>query len=247
MLKKFFGVPLLLLSFLFLCCKSAEPDLTYTTEDLELIRISDKSYVHVSYLQLSNGSRFACNGLVYVNDGKAVVFDSPAEPEVARALISWLSDSNKLKIKAFVANHFHNDCIGGIEVFHQEGVKSYGNLETQDRIKNPGKRLGQTFEDTLSLKVGDALIINRYFGEAHTTDNIVSYIPSEKLLFGGCMVKSLGATKGNLEDANTEAWSNTVKHIKKAYPQLKIVIPGHGDVGDTSLLDYTIDLFSPDQ
>jgi metallo-beta-lactamase class B len=31
--------------------------------------------------------------------------------------------------------------------------------------------------------------------------------------------------------------------IKKAFPNLKKVIPGHGEIGDTALLDYTIQLF----
>jgi metallo-beta-lactamase class B len=53
----------------------------------------------------------------------------------------------------------------------------------------------------------------------------------------------LNASKGYLGDANTADWSNTVEKIKKEYPNLKIVVPGHGEFGDQKLLDYTIKLF----
>ena len=244
--KKIYAPLLLLLSVFLINCKSEDTDLTYNTEELKLVQVSKNSYVHISYLELKDGRRFPCNGLVYVNDNEAIVFDSPTEPKIAETLISWLSDTHNLKITAFVANHFHNDCIGGIETFHKSGITSYGHIKTQERIEQKKKALKRTFRDSLTLKVGKGIIVNRYFGEAHTPDNIVSYIPDEKLLFGGCMIKSLEAAKGNLEDANLAEWANTVSRIKAAYPDLKTVIPGHGSFGNTSLLDYTIQLFSED-
>ena len=73
----------------------------------------------------------------------------------------------------------------------------------------------------------------------------MTWIPSEHILFGGCQVKSLGSAKGNLADANVDAWSETTRRIKAAYKDARIVVPGHGDAGTTELLDYTIRLFGP--
>jgi metallo-beta-lactamase class B len=58
-------------------------------------------------------------------------------------------------------------------------------------------------------------------------------------------MKELGASKGYLGDANVGEWPTTVGKVKAAYPQVKWVVPGHGKVGDASLLDYTIRLFMP--
>ncbi len=99
------------------------------------------------------------------------------------------------------------------------------------------------FELKNELEIGGEQIINRHFGEAHTKDTIISYIPSEGLFFGGCMIKSLKASKGNLEDANLADWSNTVQNIKDNYPNLKVVVPGHSKHRNSELLDYTIELF----
>jgi metallo-beta-lactamase class B len=76
---------------------------------------------------------------------------------------------------------------------------------------------------------------------------VVGYFDKEQVLFGGCLIKELDATKGYLGDALVGEWSATVEQVKNAYPKLKWVVPGHGQVGDVSLLDYTIQLFSTRQ
>ena len=63
------------------------------------------------------------------------------------------------------------------------------------------------------------------------------------MLFGGCLIKELEAGKGYLGDANVAAWSGTVEAVKQAYPDVRVVVPGHGEPGDGKLLNYTIGLF----
>jgi metallo-beta-lactamase class B len=46
-----------------------------------------------------------------------------------------------------------------------------------------------------------------------------------------------------LGDANVIDWSRTVESVKKEFPNVKIVVPGHGEYGNIKLLDYTINLF----
>lgn len=72
---------------------------------------------------------------------------------------------------------------------------------------------------------------------------MVGYFPSENILFGGCLIKELNASKGYLGDATIKEWSATVESVKKEYPNVKIVVPGHGAYGNIKLLDYTINLF----
>jgi metallo-beta-lactamase class B len=93
------------------------------------------------------------------------------------------------------------------------------------------------------LLVGGKEVQLRFFGEGHTRDNVVAYFPSEQILFGGCLIKEIDASKGFLGDANVGAWSATVEKIQSAYPDVKHVVPGHGAVGDAKLLEYTRQLF----
>jgi len=67
-----------------------------------------------------------------------------------------------------------------------------------------------------------------YYGEGHTKDNVIVYFPDDKVVFGGCLIKAVDAGKGNLEDANVAAWPETVRKLKRNYPDTKIVIADHG-------------------
>ncbi len=226
------------------CNKNKSSETIYISEDLQLTKINDHSYIHVSAITLESGAIYPCNGFIYVNNNEAYVFDTPANDRATAELIDWLQNDQKVIIKGVVFNHFHRDCIEGMDVFKSNNILCIASKKTASYMqKQKYESPDQVFENDLELKLGDKNIINTYFGEAHTSDNIVSYFPEENLMYGGCMIKSLTAKKGNLADANTNEWSKTVSKIKKTYPNIKIVIPGHGEYGDVKLLDYTISLF----
>ncbi|GAB5475844.1 MAG: BcII family subclass B1 metallo-beta-lactamase [Maribacter sp.] len=224
-------------------CKSYKANSAYSTDSLKIIPLSKNSYVHITYLQTESSGKVACNGYIFMNKGEALVFDTPSDSESTRELLRWLEDIKGQKVIGLVANHFHIDALGGISEFHKKGIATYAHEKTSKLVEIPEKKPQNTFDDQLILKVGDKEVINQYYGEAHTVDNIVSYVPEEELIFGGCMVKMLNAGYGNLDDANVSTWSATVQKIKEAHPKLKTVIPGHGPHGGPELLDYTIALF----
>jgi metallo-beta-lactamase class B len=228
-------------------CSVNKNSILYRTETIKIERVSKNTYLHESFLHDEKWGKVSSNGLVYINNGEAVIFDAPANDSASTQLINWVEHTKNAKIKAVVVNHFHNDCLGGLGVFHEKGIESYANRRTQDLAR--ANRVSRSivpkngFDNELQLKIGDQSIINKYFGEGHTTDNIVSYIPSEKVMFGGCLIKELGAKEGNLADANVQEWSNTVTKVKKEFPAVKHVIPGHGKYGGKNLLEYTAGLF----
>jgi len=47
---------------------------------------------------------------------------------------------------------------------------------------------------------------------------------------------------GESQEADIENWDKTVFKVKKAYPSIKFVVPGHGAFGNANLLDHTISL-----
>lgn len=216
----------------------------YQSENLEIRQVSAHAFVHVSYLKTEDFGKVACNGMIVVDGDEALVFDTPADDEGSRELLGWL-EKRGLKVKGVVATHFHDDCVGGLEAFHALGIPSYGSFKTIELATAEGNLVPQNgFQAELDLAVGGLSVSNRFFGEGHTRDNVVAYFPADGVLFGGCMVKELGAGVGYLGDANTAAWPETVTRVKTAFPDLKLVIPGHGKEGDVALLDYTVKLFS---
>lgn len=174
------------------------------------------------------------------------LFDTPTNDSLTKDLVNWIKDSLKAQLVGFVPNHWHVDCMGGLNYLHSIGIESYSNELTREiaRAKNlPVPKHG--FTDSLSLDLEGEKILCRFYGAAHSLDNIIVWIPSEKILFGGCMVKSMSATDmGNTVDGDLKEWPMTIKKVLNDYPDAKIVIPGHGQFGGTELLKYTLDLLS---
>lgn len=233
-----------------MCChQTIAQKLIFKSKELKVTAISPAIWVHESYI-IYKGDTVGCNGMVFIKGQQAMVFDCPTTSAAAQQLISLIrnskSASNHRQVAGVVVNHFHNDCLGSLATFHKAGVKSYATNRTialarADSTVNEVPMVG--FDSVLVLKLADEPVVNRYFGPAHTQDNIISYLPQQKVMFGGCQVKCLGADKGYLGNADTKSWPNTIAKIKTAYPEVKLVIPGHGPWGGRALLDYTERLF----
>lgn len=214
------------------------------TKALNIVSIAPNVWMHTSYLKTNDFGTVPCNGMIVVDGKEALILDTPVDDSVSNELIKFVRQTLGTEIIGVVATHFHTDCLGGLKAFHQHHIPSYANQMTIKIATTKGLVVPQNgFTDIKKIKVGNTVVDLRYFGEGHTKDNIVAYFPKQSILFGGCLIKEKGAGKGNMEDANAQAWPHTVTKIKQAYPNIKTIIPGHGKVGNKSLLDYTIALF----
>lgn len=213
-------------------------------DNIYLVRVSENAYVHVSYDDMAGFGRVGSNGLLFIQNGEAFLFDSPVTEATTRKLVDFLSDSMKLTIKGFIPNHWHDDCMGGLAYLHSLGIPSYANQMTIDIARSRNLPVPQHgFTDSLQLKLGDRDIFCYYFGAAHSLDNIVVWIPSEKVLFPGCMIKAMKSVNlGNTADGDTTAYPVTIAKVKVRFSHAVVVIPGHGDFGGTELIDHTIKL-----
>ncbi|MEL6656840.1 MAG: subclass B1 metallo-beta-lactamase [Bacteroidota bacterium] len=216
--------------------------------DIQLIPLTENTMIHRSYKVFENFGRVGCNGLIYIADSSIVIFDTPVTEKTTARLLQYLIDESGYTVEAVVINHFHEDCLAGIDSVHARGILTYGSRKTVARCKAEGYTPPQKkFGRKKTLKLGDKTIVNYHPGAAHSSDNIVSYVPSERVLFGGCMLKSNGAGKGNLADASVEDWSNSAEKVRKQFPDAEYLVPGHGHHGGPELLQYTIDLFADDR
>lgn len=240
---------IMVISTTFLNCTATKylkfkPKEIYKTSNLIVTQISENSFTHISYKQTNDFGNVPCNGLIVRDSNEVIIFDTPTNDKSAEELIKWIKETLLCKINAVIPTHFHDDCLGGLKAFDDNNILSYANFKTIELAKENNLVVPKnSFADTLTLKVGNKNVAVKYFGEGHTKDNVVGYFPSENIMFGGCLIKELKAGKGYLGDANVANWSNTVGKVKLAYPNVKFVVPGHGEYGNSNLLDYTIKLF----
>ena len=98
-------------------------------------------------------------------------------------------------------------------------------------------------EKGLILEFGKERVEVFFPGPTHAYDNTVVYIPGRKLLFGGCMILAAEAKKpGYADDGNLEEWPKSVKKVIDRFGDAEIVVPGHGKIGDRSLLAHTVEI-----
>lgn len=209
--------------------------------NLELIKISDNAYMHVSYASLPAYGRTSANGLVYINGRQAFLFDTPWNDSLTNELLSYLRNKMKLQIAGFIPNHWHEDCMGGLACVKNQKIKSYANQLTIEIAKNKSLPVpDQGFKDSLKLNLGDKSIFCYFLGPAHSMDNIVIWLPSEKILFAGCMCKSMESKNpGNVADGDMSEYARTIDRVMKKFRYAEVVIPGHGPSGGPELLSHT--------
>lgn len=222
----------------------APEKVVYQSKRLTITQVAKNTFVHTSFLDTKSFGRVACNGMIVRSEGETVVFDTPTTDQESKELINWIKKDLRCTVKAVIPTHFHEDCLGGLKEFARHNIPSYAHEPTITYAKQAKFNVPQRgFTTSLALPFGNTQVLATFFGEGHTHDNVVGYFPDDEVLFGGCLLKELNATKGNLADANVQAWSATVTRVKQEHPNVRVVIPGHGKPGDQSLLDYTIRLF----
>ena len=208
------------------------------SDNLTLYKLSEQCYIH------TQGNN---NGLVYINNGEALIVSTPESDIETQNLIDWVRNDKKAKITGYIIDRWHTDAMEGLDIVKQNEIKSYSYELTQTIAKEKGLPIPEIgFDSILELTVGGNGITCHFLGEAHTKDGIVAWVPGEQILFGGNGIRNYNGWVGNIGDANLEEWSLTAKRIKKEYGAAKIVIPGHGNHGGAELIDYTIELYKTD-
>ncbi len=214
------------------------------SKDVEVYTLAPGIWRHVTYKEMEGWGRVPANGLIVQDPMHAIMIDTPWTPEQTAVLLDWVEKNLKAKVEAVIVGHSHVDCLGGLPEIHRRGIKSIGLDKTRELALAAGVEAPrQTFTDEYKLKVGRRKLVLFYPGAGHTVDNIVTWIPDGKVLFGGCLVKAGDAkTLGNTTEADLAAWPATLAKVKSRFPEIRLIVPGHGDPGGPGLIEHTLEL-----
>ncbi|BCE01495.1 VMB family subclass B1 metallo-beta-lactamase [Marinicellulosiphila megalodicopiae] len=212
------------------------------TKELKMKKLSDNVYQHISYKKVDPWGLIGASGLVVINGTEAHIIDTPWTTQGTEQLIEWI-EVRGLTIKSAVVTHFHEDASGDIPLLNDLKIKTYATTLTNKLLKLNQKEVSSDEISSNTFEFIDGVASVFYPGAGHTEDNIVVWLPNEKILFGGCFVKSLdNKNLGYTGDANISEWPNSMQKVINRYPDAKLVVPGHGKVGDVSLLKHTQEL-----
>lgn len=216
---------------------------------MRVTKLRDGVWRHVSGQDLGDGIGWVeSNGLIVREADGLVLIDTAWGVEPTIALLDWIERELRLPVRRAIVTHAHDDRLGGAAVLVQRGIPFYGHPLTAEfapGFHRPPPAVIEGLEKPGStVKVGGLEVC--FPGAGHTRDNIVVWIPSARLLVGGCFVKSAASkTLGNVADADVPAWDDSIRRVQQRYAAGDIlVLPGHGEPGGSELLQHTLDLLA---
>ncbi|MEM9601094.1 MAG: subclass B1 metallo-beta-lactamase [Pseudomonadota bacterium] len=210
--------------------------------------IAEGVWVHTTNYTLPGQAPISTNGLVVI-DGDAVTLIDAAWGELATlSLIETVREATQLPVTRLIVSHHHPDRTQGVDAAEREGLEVFTHPDTPTLAARAGWPVPNTSVTALKdpqsrTRVGKVEIA--FPGHGHAPDNLVAYLPDSRILYGGSAVRGGGAeTLGNVDDADLDAWIQSLNWVKATYPDTRLVVPGHGKGGDLSLLDATITLIT---
>jgi len=181
--------------------------------------------------------------IVDTKDG-VVLIDTGWGDWATEQIVKWVRNNLHKKVILCVSTHFHADRIGGVQTLEKMKIHAICTPLTASLAKQHGVAAPEgILPNDTTFRKGDIDFECFYPGKGHAPDNIVVWLPQQKVLFGGCLVKSLDTDDiGNLSDASLSEWPQTIQTVKNKFPDAAIIIPGHQGWSSTKSLDHTIEL-----
>ena len=221
-----------------------EPSELSKNYPIALQKIAEGVWVHTSNYIVPGRKPIPSNGLI-VEDGDSLIMVDTAWGEMAtQSLLEKIKADIGKPVTKLVITHHHLDKMAGVDVMEFEGAKVFTHPLTPIKAVNAGYPVPNTSVSALKdaksrTKVGTVEVA--YPGAAHAEENLVVYIPSQKILYGGGAIKGAEANSlGDINDADIKAWPASLNWVKATYREAQTVVPGHGKGADLTLIDKTL-------
>jgi len=212
--------------------------------DPVLCEVSDGVF---AYVQLDGSWGLNNSGFFVGGDGVLVV-DTCFTERRSRAFLEAVRTVTDRRLRTLVNTHHHGDHTHGNWLLSEATIVGH-RLCRESVIQSghaaaglfPGVEWGEipitppfvTFEDRLTIHVDDLAVELVFEGPAHTTNDVVAWVPERRLLFAGDLVFNGGTpfvVMGSVEGSIA-----AVERLKALDPET--VVPGHGDVCGPAALD----------
>ena len=250
---------ILLGSFVIYCSAIAQAQSVADGVLVQPIQVAPHTYFVQGRPEMGSSANqnFISNAGFVVTPGGVVVIDALGSPILAKKLIAEINKVSKQKIVAVIVSHYHADHVYGLQEFKKIGAKIYAQGEGRNYLSsetakqrliasrvdfapwvNANTRLISAdvwIDQQFNLKIGGVDFFISRVGPAHAPEDLMVYVPSEKVLFAGDLV-----FRGRIPfvgNADSKGWLLALDEIEKLNP--KTVIPGHGSYSTKPLEDIS--------
>lgn len=213
---------------------------------------------HVFAYVQPDGTWWINNTGFIVGDDGVVAIDTCATEARTRRFLEHMGSVTEEPLRLLVNTHHHGDHTHGnyltypaVIVGHdrcREAMIASGIHRYEGIFGDPEPDWGElelappmlTFSDQLHVHTGEIGIELQYIGTpAHTTNDIVAWLPEQRTIFTGDLVFNegtpfvlMGSVTGALE---------AITRLRRF--DAEVIVPGHGPVCDTSVLDRLVSYY----
>lgn len=178
----------------------------------------------------------AANNVIIIGKKGVILVDTSLFPEKAKSIAKFVKELTSKPISMVLNTHYHPDHTFGNVVFDcpivahsltrekmEQFDRSYFSILGIDyfTLKFPDVLFDDMFE------YEDGIKLQFIHGPGHTPDSSFVYLPEENTMIAGDTVINTIHPE-IVEDSQLTLWLKTLEKI----PQVKHVIPGHGESGD---------------
>ena len=212
----------------------------------------------VSELGSSANQNFISNSGFVVTPAGVVVIDALGSPELARRLLAEIAKVTKKPIHTVVLTHYHADHIYGLQVFKDLGARIVAHGAAREYLTSDTARLrlessrqelwpwvdektrlvpaDEWLTGSKVLTVGGVRFDIQPVGPSHTAEDLVVYLPQQKVLFAGDLV--FRNRIPFVGQADSRHWIEAMQSLLKF--DTRWVVPGHGPISNDAKADMTL-------
>ncbi|PXY39045.1 subclass B1 metallo-beta-lactamase [Flavobacterium cheongpyeongense] len=208
---------------------------------LQISHLTGDFYVYKTFHDY-NGTLISANAMYLVTNNGVVLFDAPWDQTQYQPLLDSIKAKHKKNVIMYLATHFHEDRAGGLEFYKQKGVKTYTIKETDQILKTKNEKRSEfIIPNDTTFAVGQHNFEVYYPGKGHAPDNIIVWFDKEKVLYGGCFIKSTESKDlGYLGDADVKEWEKSIQKVQNKFANPIYIIPGHDNWENLESLNHTL-------
>ncbi len=212
----------------------------------------------VSALGSPANQNFISNAAFVVTPAGVVVIDALGSPALATRLMAEIRKITPQPVTHVLVTHYHADHVYGLQAFKAQGARIiahraarvYLNSETAKlRLEFSRQELApwvnaqthlveadEWIDADRELVIGGMRFQIKPMGPAHTPEDLVVYLPSERVLFAGDLVfRSRIPYVGN---ADSRQWIIALDKLLSFDTQ--VIVPGHGPLSKETRVDMQL-------
>ena len=199
------------------------------------------------------------NSLVYVGRDHVTVIGATWTPAIAELLVREIKKITPLPVSEVIDTNHDLDRTGGNAYFRQIGAHIIATALTRDLLANEGEAARRSLQtdfadfpavpivlpDTIvgaDFTLQNGAVRGFYIGPSHKPDDIFVWLPNEKVLYGGCVLKE---QLGNMAGADPAAYRKTLTALKAMKLPIETIVAGHWSaVHGPELIDQYLGLLA---